>query len=736
MTFGAGNNSEFISKLTQLTLDHLEDEHFGGRQLALLTGMSLSTLNRNLQAAAGKTPNQFIREIRLQKALELLLKENITSSEVSYKTGFGSPTYFSKCFSAFYGYPPGEARKRTKLPSPQTDLAFETEIHAAIQVHPRQEIVKTKKARLQRNVFFTAASLLLLLLVALLFSARTREFVLGKTGRTYSMAEKSILVLPFKNLSDEAGNQYFADGITEDILNHLFRIRDLRVISRTTAERFRNSELSTTEIAKTIGVSYILEGSVRKQDDRVRITVQLIDGKRDRHLWAENYDRQLADIFFIQSEIAQSVARELRAILSPKETESIERPITQNIRAYDFYLRGKDFLNRGHNEEDFRFAIQMFEKAVEIDPDFALAWVGMAAGSRGLKWWYYDQSQETLSRIKQYLDKALALAPQLKEVRMEEALFYYNCERNFLKSLDLLKKLGKEYPNNEAILANTSYVYRRMGEFEKSLEYINLAISLNPTEWRNWYDASLTYQVLKDFKNAEYYNQEAIQLNPTFTVLYLLLFDLYLKTGQIKKAEDFITLNKKNIGDQYYFMVQARMEFLTRRLSNAIQSALQIPGEDFLFQNFAVSKNLELGLIYHSSNNASKAKEHFSFARNYSLERLNETKNDWRFFSLLSIACAGLGLREEALKAIAKAEELQNLKVDGFAGLDPQTNLIMALILLHEYEEALLRLEQVVGYSGYLITVEHLKLHPIWDPVREHPKFKAIINNPAFQIRL
>ncbi|MFO7658927.1 MAG: helix-turn-helix domain-containing protein [Bacteroidales bacterium] len=727
MTFGAGNEQEFIRKITQLTLDNLENEHFGGRELAIAMGMSWPTLNRKVQGIMRKRISQLIREIRLQKAMELLQQNNITASEAAFKVGFDSPAYFNKSFKEFFGFPPGEVKKKMEdgtLPLPgksqATDVTLsETPSHSFL----------SRFTKPYRIVAILGLALLILAL-GIVFLAQKGNLIYLPGGQ-----DKSIAVLPFKNLSSEADNQYFADGINEDILNHLFRISDLRVISRTTAERFRESELSTTEIAKSMGVRYILEGSVRKQGDRVRITVQLIDGKNDRHLWAENYDRQLADIFFIQSDIAQSVARELRALLSPKETESIERPLTQNIRAYDFYLRGKDFLNRGHDEEDFRFAIQMFEEAVEIDPNFALAWVGLSASSRGLKWWYYDQSQENISRIKQYLDKALALAPQLKEVRMEEALFYYICERDYLKSLELLKKIEKEYPNDEAILANTSFVYRRIGKFEKSLEYINLAISLNPSEWYNWYDASITYHVLKDFKNAEYYNQEAIQLNPSFPVHYLLLFDLYLKTGQIRKAEDFIVLHKKRFGS-FYFLMQARMEFLTRKLSNAIQSALQIPGEDFLFQSFALSKNLELGLIYHCSNNPSKAKEHFSFARNYFLEKLKDSENDWRLYSCLSIACAGLGLREEALEAIAKAEKLQNLKIDGFAGLDPQPNLITALILLHEYEEALLRLDQVVGYSGYLITVEHLKLHPVWDPVRGHQKFKEIINNPAYQIRL
>ncbi len=728
MTFGAGNEQEFIGKLKQLTLDHLSDENFGGKELAVALGMSWSTLNRKVQSVCGKHISEFIREIRLQKALELLQQNTATAAEVAYKVGFGGPGYFNKCFKAYYGFPPGEVKKKMaggSLPLPEENQNDEGSHLETVAIPSTLGLNKP-----YRIAAFAGMALLILALGIV--------FLTKKDDSRYPLSEldKSIAVLPFKNLSAEADNQYFADGITEDILNDLFRISDLRVISRTTAERFRDSDLSTTEIASAIGVRYILEGSVRKQDDRVRITVQLIDGKNDSHLWAENYDRQLADIFFIQSDIAKMVARELRAILSPKEIESIERPLTQNIGAYDFYLRGKDFLNRGHNEEDFRFAIQMFEKAVGIDPDFALAWAGLAASSSGLYWWDFDQSKENLSKAKHYLDKALASAPELKEIQIQEALFYYNCERDYLKSLEIFKKLEKRYPNDEAIFANTGYVYRRMGEFEKSLEYNNLAISINPSDWLYWYNASITYQVLRDFKNAEYYNQKAIQLNPSFPILYLLLFDLYLKTGQIRKAENLLFLQKKQIGDPYYFMLQARMEFLTRNQSRAAQSALLIPEEDFLFQNFAVSKNLDLGLIFHTSNNSSKAKEHFAYARNFFLEKINDSKNDWRLYSCLSMACAGLGLREEALKAIAKADELQNLTIDAFAGLDPQKNLITAFILLKEYDEALLRLDQIVGFSGYLITVEELKLHPIWDPVREHPKFREIINNPEYQVKL
>jgi TolB-like protein/AraC-like DNA-binding protein/Flp pilus assembly protein TadD len=736
MTFGAGNEQEFIGKLTQLTLDHLADENFGGKELAFQAGISLSTLNRQLRKSLQKSPNLFIRNLRLQKAMELLLESSCTSSEVAFRAGFNSPAYFTKCFHDHFGYPPTEARKRAQPPSPQTELSFDFDDNAIQHEKQKPEILKIKQARLQRNVFFAAASLLLLLLVAFLFSVRTREFVLEKMGRTYSMAEKSILVLPFKNLSDEPGNQYFADGITEDILNHLFRISDLRVISRTTAERFRDSELATTEIAKSMGVNYLLEGSVRKQGNRVRITVQLIDGKRDRHLWSENYDRQLADIFFIQSDIAQNVARELRAVLSPKEIENIEKPMTKNIGAYDFYLRGRDYNKRSYIEDDFRFAMQLYQKAVEIDPDFALAWAGLATCSRRIYWFNFDLSEDNQLKTKQYLDKALTLSPELKEVRLEEAVYYYQCKLEYSRSVEILTKLQTEYPNDGEIYFWLAMVNRRMGEFKKSMEYNNLALSLNPSDWGYWSNAASTLMVLKNYKMALDYARKAFDLNPSYPYLFEKLFEIFLRTGQIEKARDLHNSNEKSFDTQDYLFRQMQLAFLERNFNKAAQFAQSLPDEGIFTQTSVISKHLQLGMIYRTASNREMSKKHFELARDFYLEKIKKSDNDWRLYGSLGIACAGLGLKEEALEAGNKAIEFYNINMDAYSGWLTEMQMVNILIFLEEYSEALPRLEQIIQTGWGLISVEVLKLDPFWDPVREHPKFKEIINNPAYQVRL
>ncbi|MEE4176062.1 MAG: helix-turn-helix domain-containing protein, partial [Bacteroides sp.] len=264
MALGENTDKEFIERIKLITLNHLEDERFGGRELALSLGMSWSTLNRKVQAMTGKHISQIIREIRLGKALELLQQNNATAAEVAFKVGFGSPAYFSKCFTQCFGFPPGEVKKRMA----EGTLPLPGEGPKSVNLCPKEKSIFSSCSALGKPYLLAGSLglLVLLLSIAIILIARKNKMTVHQGTQ-----EKSIAVLPFKNYSDDPNNQYFADGINEEIINQLFRIGELRVVSRTTADRFRDSEWSTPEIAKAIGVNYILEGSVRKQDDQVRI---------------------------------------------------------------------------------------------------------------------------------------------------------------------------------------------------------------------------------------------------------------------------------------------------------------------------------------------------------------------------------------------------------------------------------------------------------------------------------
>ena len=329
----------FIKKLADIILANLRNEKLGVEELSRLMGMSHSTIHRKLRSYTHKSLSQFIREVRLQKAHEMLRQNLGTVAEISYRVGFGSPTYFNKCFHEYYGYPPGDVKKTEK-----GVIDARTDNHNFMQLSENQNPERHRKAsvRLPENYKITLiiplSILSGLLLIWFIYSTFLKNT--DTTGRT-SHIEKSIAVLPFENLSGDPENQYFADGVMEDILNQLFRKSKLRVISRTTAERFRESTLTVPEIAKKLRVNFLLEGSVQKCGSKTRVLVQLIDARHDQHLWSEKYDRELNDLFLIQTEIAKQVADEIEKVLSAEEIEQTEKKPTESPEAYNNYQRGQ-----------------------------------------------------------------------------------------------------------------------------------------------------------------------------------------------------------------------------------------------------------------------------------------------------------------------------------------------------------------------------------------------------------
>jgi TolB-like protein len=315
---------------------------------------------------------------------------NLTGSEIAFKVGFGSPSYFIKSFHDYFGYPPGEYAKHTDEPDKNQELTSSSEI---------DDESKTKFYQKRKLMVWA----LVLLFVPLLFLASMYFF--QKSGKTD--LEKSVAVLPFKNLSNDLENKYFADGIMDDLLNHLSHIEDFRVISRTSTEKYRNSEKSLAQISKELGVSYIIEGSVQKFGKRVKIIIQLND-YNGIHVWSESFDRELDDIFNLQSEIAQLVASNLETVLSPQEIEQIEKRYTDNPEAYDLYLQGR-FYHRLRTKESFQKSLEYHNKALELDSNYCLAYAGLADVYVSSTWFGNFTRDEGIPKSRAYALKALSI---------------------------------------------------------------------------------------------------------------------------------------------------------------------------------------------------------------------------------------------------------------------------------------------------------------------------------------
>jgi TolB-like protein/AraC-like DNA-binding protein len=492
-------HSELIKKLTNLVEANLANENFGPEELAKEADMSHSNLNRKLKSINNQTISQFIREIRLKKAKELLLNEELTVAEISYRVGFGSPTYFSTCFHEYFGVAPGDLRKH--------EMENELEEQPAVVV-PKKSI-KTK------ILLGIVAGLIVLLPLAFFLLNKYSVFKPADTK------EKSIAILPFKYMSNDTLNQYLADGMMDAILLNLSKIKDLRVISRTSVEQYRGNTKTMHEIAKKLGINFILEGSVLQHGEKVRIMVNLIDPSLDQYILTEQYETELSNIFQIQGDIAKKVSSKLNVVISGKVIKQIEKVHTRNMEAYSYYLKGIYFLNR-KNVQYVDKTIDNFEKAIDVDPYFAEAYSGMADAYYLYTQWKFYPRPEGYIKSKEFA----------------------------LKALELDNNLAEAHATLGAILAWNEW------KWEEGKKECELATELNP-------NSAIAHQYLADIfivmrraREAREQIDIASKLNPTLPAIYLLSAYFYLAEGKceegLKECQKIIDLNPPNFYSVYY----------------------------------------------------------------------------------------------------------------------------------------------------------------------------------------
>ena len=440
--------NDFLNRITAIIEENSSNEQFGVSELAREIGMSRSNLLRKIKKISNLSVSQFISQVRLKNAMELLKQHSYTVSEVSYRVGFSSVSYFIKCFREFYGYPPGEVGKR--------DLMEPGSGHGG----------RSGKKRL----VLVAGISVLILSAALLF-------IIIKPGESAPIdLEKSIAVLPFKNDSNDSTNIYIINGLMESILNDLQKIEDLRVISRTSVEKYRNTSRTIPEIARDLNVNYFVEGSGQKIGDQILLNIQLIDAQTDRHLWAEQYNREATDIFQLQKEVAKRIAGEIEAIITPEEEERIDKLPTDDLVAYDYFLQGQNLLFQGTREGLWE-AIPTFEKAIEHDSEFAHAYADIA-----IAYFFLDALQAEkiyTDSINHYADKALLFDTHLPQSLIAKALYYMNIGAPE-KAVPHLEK-ALEYNPNSALVINilSDFYVSYIPNTEKYLEYALRGIGLD-----------------------------------------------------------------------------------------------------------------------------------------------------------------------------------------------------------------------------------------------------------------
>ncbi|MDX9728879.1 MAG: helix-turn-helix domain-containing protein [Bacteroidales bacterium] len=518
----------FLRKLSEIVEVNISREEFDVEHLAQEAKMSRSAIHRRLSYLGKLNASHFIREIRLQKAREMLHNGFATASEVSYKVGFGSPTYFSKCFHEYYGYPPGEERRREV-----TDEPGEQEVkHNGNGIHKPEP----SSWRWSRKKVVVLGVLFSLAIASILLTAALNPFRKAR--------EMSIVVLPFRNLSGNPENQYFADGIMEDILNSLCKVSNMRVISRTTSEHFRNTGLTTGEIARKLNTGNVLEGSVRRDGNRVRVTVQLIDGYEESHIWSESYDRTLTDLLGLQDEIARQVAVKLNAVITSDKTIPVVNQPTLNPRAWDYYLKARFLSHRANDthrldmsKDGLTNSIRYYELAIAEDTAFAEAYAGLANAWYTLSaWGFYKPYYDGIAKAVENFTRALELEPDCAEARTLKGLWLAYPERKFDEANAELRAALELNPDHATAHQGYAQILMITGPIEEARKHVDRAVELEPYFWVVHNLSSWIYYFEEDYEKGLEACRIARELNSDFPDNSWLFVLHYAKLGDGEKA--------------------------------------------------------------------------------------------------------------------------------------------------------------------------------------------------------
>lgn len=821
--------NEFTGKLRTVIEENISDEEFGVSELAHAMGMSRSNLLRRINKITGQTASQFIRGVRLENAMEMLKEGSFNVSEVSYRVGFNSSSYFIKCFREHYGFPPGELGKKglddprngkdephhpahqlaaimftdiegytalmqkdeqtalafrnrhrevfnaaiekyngkvlqyygdgtlSTFPSAidavrsaiEMQLAFRTEpmmpvrvgIHQGDIIFTEDDIIgdgvnvasrieslavagsvfisekvfdeiknqpgiqaktvgnyefknvdkpievyaisnpglivpdkkqlegKGKRASgvkspggvRQKALIFGLPALGIMLLIAyLVFLSDVFHLNLNpSSGSDASISKKSIAVLPFINDSDDSSNAYIINGLMESVLNKLQKIKNLRVISRTSVEKYRNNPKTLPEIGEELNVNYVIEGSGQKIGDRIMLTIQLVEAPSDRHLWSEQYTSTTNDIFTLQQDIAKKIAGEIRVFITPEEKARIDKIPTENMVAYDHYLKGREM----YNNEDYKAALDYYKKAIQEDSTFALAYAGTA-----ICYFFLDfpQAEKQYSElINRYADKALLYDPKQEQSLIAKALYYYNIGE-YDQALPHLEK-ASEYNPNSALVNNTlADLYARyIPNTSKYLEYAIRGVGID-VGGQDSVTTSYTYLHLSNaliqsgfVDEAEHYIRKSLAYDPqNIYSLYVQAYILYAENRDLHQLQELLisTLQKdstrldvlQEVGKSFYFNGEyekayqyykrfidittsqnlnifryenAKIGFVLAKVGRKVESEKYFNDfREFAEQDPSIYKNLHLASYYSYRDETKKALEHlelFSQEQNF-----------------------------------------------------------------------------------------------------------------------
>ena len=703
---------DFLDKITAIIEENLSDERFGVSELAHAIGMSRSNLLRKVKKINGQSVSQFIRQIRLENAMEMLKENDQTVSEVSYEVGFGSTSYFIKCFHDHYGYPPGEVSKRQLEENGTVNLdqavnepeTGQSSIAKFWQELKRRKVMKViivyasmtfivlqllsilieplflpdwvmtlvivllaigfpiaivfswifditptglevtqslnqngnpQNGSLNRRKSFLYAALIGVLLVVVAMLAYPKVFKSDEASLNPDL-EKSIAVLPFKNDSDDLANVYIVNGLMESVLNNLQKIEDMRVISRTSVEKFRKNTKTISEIAKELNVSYFVEGSGQKIGDEILLNIQLIEASTDKHLWAQQYKRKATDIFDLQQEVAKNIAEKIEVIITPEEAEQINKKPTDNLEAYDYFLKAQDLFFLG-NREGLEAAIPLFKRAIEYDKEFSRAYANIAISYYYLDIFQAEKRNTTL--INDYADKALLYDSKSAPSLIAKALYHMNSSE-YPEALPYFEKALEYNPNSAEVIRFLSEFYTSyMPDTEKYLEYalkgVQLDIASNDSIQSSYIFLHLSNAFIQSgfVEEAEKYINKSLAYNPDNIYSdYVKAYILFAKNEDLAQTRDMLVATlEKDTTRLDVLQEVAKMYYYERDYQNAYyyyKKFIDIKESQQL--DIYPSEDAKIAVVFEKAGSKAESERYFNSFLNYA----NSDKSIYKNLSL------------------------------------------------------------------------------------------------------
>jgi TolB-like protein/cytochrome c-type biogenesis protein CcmH/NrfG len=551
-----------------------------------------------------------------------------------------------------------------------------------------------------------------------------------------SIPAKSVAVLPFDNLSENRENAFFADGVQDEILTNLAKVADLKVISRTSVLGYRDTKgRNLRKIGEELGVTHVVEGSVQRAGNKVRVNAQLIDARNDAHLWAQIYDRDLADVFAIQSEIAKGIADQLQAKISPTEKAAIEKAPTTDLTAHDFYLRAwEHFIDMAdivRGPEQLRQTERLLKEAVARDPQFLLAWCLLARAHGNAYFQGFDHTPARLELANVAMQAALRLQPDAGEAHLALADYYYHGFRDYERARTELAIARRTLPNNAEVFEYTGYIDRRQGRWQEATRNVERAIELDPRNFFTLTQLALTYQPQHRYADEAHTYDRALTIVPgdpgTRIARAKVAFNW---RADIKPFEEMLAALTAEDPKRAAEQDDVDIALCERTPAAADRALKNYPSEGIAQSGVMLPHPYYEGLVARLQGDLAKTKVAFTVARTELEKTLAQQPDFPAALSFLGIIDAGLGRKEEAIGAGRRACELLPVSKDAIDGSVLQWNLAQIYIWTGEKDQAIAQLEALERVPNQL-SYGWLKLHPLFDPLRGDPRFEKILASLA-----